>query len=346
MIYIALGIFAGFFSFLRIFVRYKTEIIEFLLIFALIYLSTFRSVYVGADTFTYTNFFKYSPNIFNFDAEYLSYLEPGFRVYMALVKSVSSNVEFFLFCSSVFCIIPMYWGVKRLKLNYSLMGLTVYLFIYFIPYALNGLRQAIAMGLFILALSFFNEKKNSIIIFLSLLAFSIHSSGMFIAFSYLLFVLDYRKSLGISLFSAFFMVFFSYYGLTDYFVFNVGGVDANVYTKKFDQATSFTQYAYRVLLLLLIGFFVFFEKNITLKKIFIIYFFGFMLYFALAKNNILATRFNMFFRILEIVLVPSILFGINKTVIRFFVFIIFFVLFFWIYFVTSFLPDNIYQFQW
>lgn len=345
MTYMLLGVFISFFCFLRIISRFKVEIVEWIFILSLIYISTFRSVYVGADTITYVEFFRLSPDIYNFDNNYLSYLEPGFRLYMALVKTFSSSQQFFLFTSGLLCILPLYFGLKRLKLEYSLIGLMIFLMVFFIPYPLNALRQAITMSLFVYSLSFFNDRKVLIIFLLTALASTIHLSGIFIIFSYFLYSLDYKKSLILCIFSLVFLFFISYFGFAQYIVFNLGGVDAEAYTVIFDEKTSAIQYVYRFILIFIIGFFAFNQKNIFLKKIFLVYFFGFLTYLALSENNMLATRFNMFFRILEVVLVPLILSSISRISIRFLIFTLLFLLFFYVFCATSILPENIYQFQ-
>lgn len=345
MIYMAMGLFVSFFSFLRVFVRYRTEVVEWFFILTLVYISTFRSIYVGADTFNYTEFFRLSPDLFNFDNSYLNYLEPGFRLYMSIIKVFSSSQEFFLFVSSLFCILPLYFGLKKLKLEYSLVGLMVFLMVFFVPYSLNALRQAIVMSLFIYSLSFFNDKKTLIIILLTILATSIHSSGILIVFSYLLYSLDYKKSVILSILSLMLLMVFSYFGFAQYIVFDLGGVDSDVYTVKFNETTSITQYISRLILIAVIGFFSFNQSNIFFKKIFILYLFGFFVYLALSENNMLATRFNMFFRVLEVVIIPLILSSIDKVVVRFLVFMFFCVFFFFVYYATSILPENIYEFQ-
>lgn len=344
MIYIFLGIFINFFCFLRIVARYRVEVVEWVFILSLIYISTFRSAYVGSDTITYLEFFKLSPDIFNFDNNYLSYLEPGFRLYMSVIKAFSSTQESFLFISSLFCILPLYFGLKRLKLEYSLVGLMVFLMVFFIPYPLNGLRQAIAMSLFVYSLSFFNDKKIIPIALLTILASTIHVSGVFIIFSYLLYALDYKKSILLCILSLALFVFISYFGLAQYILFDLGRVDADVYTGIYNEETSITQYVYRLILIFLIAFFTFRQDNLFLKKIFIVYFFGFFIYLVLSENNMLATRFNMFFRVLEVIIFPLILSSIN-VISRLFVFILLSILFFFVYYTTSIFPENIYQFQ-
>lgn len=345
MIYLIAGFFASFFSFFRNISKFKTEIFEFILLAYLIFISTFRSVYVGADTLNYTDFFNNSPSLFDFDLKYLDYLEPGFRFYLAIIKTISSHQEFFLFVSSLSCILPLYLGIKKLKLEYSLFSLALYFFIYFIPYSLNALRQAIAMSIFIYALSFFKENKIIPIIFLTISAYLIHSTGVFILFCYLLYRLDYRKAIILSFLTLLILGLITYLGIIEYLVFSTGGVNAEVYQEKFNETTSALQYIYRIVLVGLIGFFVYTQNSEENKKIFIIYFFGFLFYFSLSKYNMIATRFNMFFRVLEIILIPTIVSSIRNIHVRFFVFLIFLVLALIVFYGTIFLPENIYQFN-
>lgn len=344
MIYIFTGLSLAFFAFIRIIARYNTVFIEVLFLFLLIFLATFRADSVGSDTVTYASYFVNSPSLLNFDKNYLNFLEFGFRVYLSVIKIFSDSVIFFQFCTSFICLVLLYTGVKKLNIKYSIVALMVYLFIFFIPYPLNVIRQAMVMSIFIFSLSYFYKNNFLAVILLTIFATFIHSTGILILISYIIFKMDYRKIFFFFLILLLFIGFFSYFSFGQYILFSLVGVDSDVYAGTYNQQTGIFQYFYRIILVVLIGFFCFKQNNLELKKIFLIYFFGFLIYILLAKNNMIATRFNMFFRILEVILIPSVLFYIKNNLVRILVFIMFFVLFFCIYFYASFLPENIYSY--
>lgn len=345
MVYIVTGLSLAFFSLIRVIARYNVILVEYFFLLILVLLATFRATSVGADTPTYTLFFINSPDIFHFDKNYLSYMEVGFRVYLAVIKTFTSDVIFFYFISSIITILPIYIGLKKLNLKYSIIGLLFFLLIFYIPYPLNAFRQAVAMGLFIYSLQYFYNNETFKIILITILAISFHNSGIFILFSYTIFCLNLKKSMVVSIFLCFLLFIIYYFNLMQYLIFNIGNIDSDVYSKTYNESTSLIQYLYRIIFLVLMGFFVFKIENDFLKKIFVIYFWGFMIFISISDNNVIATRFNMFFRVLEVVLFPMIAEGINKNSSRLIYFIIIFVLAFIVYYQTSFLPENLYLFR-
>ncbi|MCU4323685.1 EpsG family protein [Acinetobacter schindleri] len=345
MVYILTGLSLAFFSLIRVIARYNVLLVEYFFILILVLLATFRAASVGADTSTYTSFFINSPDIFHFDKNYLSYMEIGFRIYLALIKTFTSNVVIFYLVSSIITIIPVYVGLKKLKLKYSIIGLLFFLLIFYIPYPLNAFRQAVAMALFIYSLQYFYNNEIFKVIIITILAILFHNSGIFILLSYLIYSLNLKKSIIFSLLLCFLLFFIYYFNFIQYLIFNLGNVDSDVYSRTYSESTSIVQYLYRMIFLVLMGFFIFKIENDFIKKIFLIYFFGFMIFISLSANNMIATRFNMFFRILEVVLFPVVIESINNKFSRIIYFIVVLIIAFSVFYQTSFLPENLYLFR-
>lgn len=329
---------------LRIFSKFDTRIAEWSFIFVMIIVASIRNIRVGADTYNYVFFFKGIGNIFNFDVDYHPELEIGFKVYLSLMNTITDSQFVFLFVSTAICIIPMYIGMQRLNLKYCFAGLVLYFFIFYFNYPINVLRQGISMSLLIFSLPYFVKQEYIKIILLGSVAGLIHSTGFLIIVFYLFYVLDYKKSVILTIILTLFLVVSYKFNILQYLLFTyVDSSKEDSFTEKFSSSTGITQYLYRLLIVGILFYFVNRTKDLNLKKLFLIYILGFFVYISLSENNLLAARFNMFFRILEVVIFPM-LFGFCKNVQeRFLLFLIFLGLYLPFYYITVTMPVNLYS---
>ncbi|TCH64085.1 EpsG family protein [Acinetobacter sp. ANC 4862] len=330
----------------RVVSKYNTLYLELYLLVTLIFLSTFRSFGVGADTLVYLMFFQDFPNLFNFDFDYLAHIEIGFRFFLATIKIFTHSEEFFLFLSSAFCIIPVYLGLKKLKLEYALVGLFFYFLIFFINYPNSVIRQGISMGLFVLSLPYMRDRQHFMVLLLGAISSLFHTTGFIIFLCYIFTFFEYKKALTITLLFSFVSFFLYKFNVLQYLIFNyIGSGYEEVYTVQFSEDTSLSQYLYRVAVAFLIGFLIFRVDNDFYKKLFLFYLMGFFVYIALSDNNLLAARFNMFFRMLELVLIPYALTCIRDYRYRLFFFIVFFSVFLLFFIKSVNIPYNQYRFS-
>lgn len=344
MIYYFLLFFISILCLLKVSYNYRTVYVEFLFLFLMIIISTFRSDSVGADTKVYLMFFRDTPNIFNFNFNFLAHIELGFRLYMSFVKTLTSSEVLFLFLSSFLCITPVFLGLKKLKLKYALIGLLVYFLVFFVNYPNSVIRQGMAMGLFIFSIPFMLERKSLVVFIIALIATFLHSTGFIILLCYLFLKIPLRKALILTGFFGFLTIILYQFKVMQYILFNYVSTSAeDVYTVQFSESTSIFQYLYRIVLSVVLGGLIFKVNNDFYKKLFLFYLLGLFVYIGLSDNNLLAARFNMFFRMLEVVLIPYSLWCIKDKFFRLPVFL-FFLLYLLAFFIKALIiPYNQYE---
>lgn len=77
------------------------------------------------------------------------YLEPGFRYFVSILKIFTeSTVAFFLTMAAV-TLGFLYAGLKKIPEINIFLAISLYLMIFFMPYTINAMRQAVAMSIFI-----------------------------------------------------------------------------------------------------------------------------------------------------------------------------------------------------
>lgn len=268
-------------------------------------------------------------------------LEVGFVFIMGLLKQFTASAPVFWgFCASL-VFVPLVWGVKKLAIPSFFVVILVYLMAFYIPYTFNGMRQAIAMSIFIASVPFMLQRHNFMVLALTLLATSFHLSGALILLAYA--VQFYRGNLlPIMLVGSLAAFVLSQLNVLSFILFDLVGI-SKVYVQKFTESTSLFKLATRALLLL--AFFYFYPQgNDTYKKLFRMYLLGFFIYVGLAEYNMLATRFNMFFRVLEILMLPLLLTQFSQIKQRMLCLILFLVPYGYSFYTSAMHPDNWYKF--
>lgn len=236
-----------------------------------------------------------------------SYLEPGFRYFVSFLKMFGDSSVIFFSSMAFLTLTIMYIGLKKIDNINIYVGLSIYFMVFYMPYAFNGMRQALAMSIFVFSLTYIINKDFKKTFALSLIAASFHISGLLILLAYIV---------------SRFKINLIYYFLVGtvlsflFFHFNVlGQIIDLAFGAKFSRhlvqwgGTSGFQLSIRFVIAI---FFIFVSykvvKTRSFKKIVAIYLLGLFIYIALADANMMATRFNMFFRVLEVVLFSMILY--------------------------------------
>lgn len=268
-------------------------------------------------------------------------LEIGFVFIMGLLKQFTSSAPLFLaFCASL-VFFPLVWSLRKLAIPSFFVAMLIYLMAFYIPYTFNGMRQAISMSIFIASIPFMLQRRNFLVLALSLLATSFHLSGLLILLAYI--VQFYRGNvLPIMIIGSLVAFLLSQLNMLSFVLFDLIGI-SKVYVQKFTESTSLFKLATRTLLLL--AFFYFYRQGSeTYKKLFMMYLLGFFIYVGLAEYNMLATRFNMFFRILEILMLPLLLVNFIQIKQRIFCLILFLIPYGYSFYTSAIHPDNWYKF--
>ncbi len=126
-----------------------------------------RSQYVGTDTFSYVKMF--TKNIFDEEIEY------GFKLLIKTIQTLTSDYPIFL--SLVACVqyFTLLFFLKKYSADIS-FSLLLFLSLGFFFFYLSGMRQSIAISLFLISLHFFNQESYIKSLFFFILATSCHTT--------------------------------------------------------------------------------------------------------------------------------------------------------------------------
>ena len=142
-------------------------------IFVLWFLTAFRSVRIGNDTY---NYFMHFQTFRDFGIIKNSSIEIGYQILNIIVAKISHNPYFFLGIVATICYVGT--GIYIYKYSDNLVFSTVLLFPIAFSLYTNILRQAIAMVICLFAYQAIKKKKYLLAILLILLASSFHTSAL------------------------------------------------------------------------------------------------------------------------------------------------------------------------
>lgn len=260
---------------------------------------------VGADFSSYLNIFNNVDSLTESSA--YSSLEPGFKLIIIFFKSINFPPYFLFFVFSTILFSFLGRGIKRTS-KLPFLSLFVFFLIFWIGYVFNVLRQGIVMAMFIYVIEDIKNKKFHKVLFVSLLATTIHFTGLFIIISYFLYHFTVKRSVYITLVAGSIIYYLNSAKFFELIaVILPAGLENKLidYMSRFPGGVGVTSYLLRIII---IGLFLYFynslKKEENFKGLFNIYFFGFLVYTLLSFQVQAATRINMFFRILEILLFP------------------------------------------
>ena len=243
---------------------------------------------------------------------------------------------------SFLTLVILYKGLHKLSNINIYIAITLYFMMFYMGYVFNGMRQAVSMSLLIYSLTYIingNLKKTFII---TAIATSFHSTGFLIIISYFLTRININIILYFLIGLVLSIIFYYFNFLGSIIDLLVGGKFSHYI--EFWGDTSLFQMTTRILLAI---FFMFISIKVIKTNFFInitkIYLLGFFIYIALLDANMMATRFNMFFRVLEIVMFSMVLYQSKFVLNRIIVFIFAFSLAILTFYLDIMNDDNIYQ---
>lgn len=238
------------------------------------------------------------------------YMEIGFRYIMFFIKLMIKNyIYLFMFMG----IITGYIFYKGFIRESKFVGLSYFIYLcgFYLGYDYSGIRQAFTMAVLIFSVKYIVGNNRRQILFLTLLGGSVHSSGYFLAIGYLCSKINLKKRLNYLIILILLLILGK---LGVFRVISLYVPKLNSYLTKYREEINSIGILQR---LLLIGpFFIYFyliEANEKFKKIFNIYFWGLLFYFIFSFEKMFSTRINMYFKILETILVPLLLFNLRKS---------------------------------
>lgn len=135
-----------------------------------------RSYRVGTDSGNYTSRFRNNLDVYNF--QFNEFVEPGYQILEYGLLTITSHY-FWLFFTSAIVVVYCYLKIiKKYSVNY---WFSVFFFITLGTYTFffNGLRQGIAMAIFVLATPYLLEKRLIPYLVICFIASLFHITGLF-----------------------------------------------------------------------------------------------------------------------------------------------------------------------
>ncbi|MAV63842.1 MAG: hypothetical protein CMG00_01470 [Candidatus Marinimicrobia bacterium] len=284
--------------------------ILFIVLFCLFVMASIR-YNIGTDYYVYYEFFK-SVKPLTLNPSYIfsnQYFEPLFLYVSATLKHIFDNpifhFSFWAFLTSMFFFV----GIKKESSHYIMSAFILYC-IFYHHYFFNTIRQGVVMAIFIYSTRYIFRRDFLKILFISSIASLIHSSGFLILFSYFISFIRFNSRFQlIIIVVASLLIWQTGIGesIFTFIAIKFEGIIPNLYTyiKLFLYDHQFTQVLQRFLLLIpMIYFYPELSEDNNFSKLFSIYFIGIIIYLVFGFFGLFITRINMFFRILEILLIP------------------------------------------
>ena len=149
-----------------------------------------RSVNVGEDTYGYFQFFNYL--LYNFDWHIFSYsFEPGYILFNKLIQCFSSSAQSLFLISGFFISFSVIKFIVNNTKN-CWLGILIYITLGNFFFAMTGLRQSLALAIWLFAYPALKERRLLPFLFISLLAISFHYSICFFICFYPLYGIKYN----------------------------------------------------------------------------------------------------------------------------------------------------------
>lgn len=262
---------------------------------------------VGTDFSTYRDIWYGIPRLDTLlmDGSSYNYLEPGFVYFSAFIKILSKDPAAFFTSMAALTIFLIVIAINRLKNIDRVAAMLIFFSVFYMPYIFNGMRQAVAMAFFLLAITFYEGRSGFFkVTVIAAISSLFHLTGIISLFSYLIFKIRLN------------IVFFFVAGTTlaiSLYVLNIPTLifsavfpgKVETYLVQFSESTTPTQLALRLIVLAPLLFFTTKLKgNKFFQGLMRIYLVGFFVYISFYDYNMLTTRVNMFVRVLEMILYP------------------------------------------
>lgn len=310
MAYIFISIPLLLFSILSLFVtefRKNTKLLSIPFIIVLSIMAGIRSG-TGTDFYNYRSIWNNIPPLYSFNesSTYL-YLEPGFRLFASFLKMFSNSEVLFFSSMALLTIGILYIGLNKIHGLNVLVAVTLFFMIFYMPYVFNAMRQAVAMSFFVYAIPSIVNGNLMKTVVISCIAASFHYSGFAILIAFPFAQIKANNILFL-LYITILSLVLKFSGIVT-FLFDL--IFAGKYSRwilKDGEPLPLSQIGIRYLVaitLVLIAHFLI--KSDYLRRILNIYLLGLVFYIVFMDTGTYATRFNLFFRILEIVLFPLII---------------------------------------
>lgn len=323
---------------------------EIIALFIVLFLCVIASLRwdTGQDFDTYLQIYSFIPSFFSNENIFKGYtnIEPGFKFIASISKSFDSEIVYLFLCCAM-SLLPFFFGLKKINklvnIGYGIPLLS-YFFVFMINYNYNAMRQGISMGFFIYSLYYMFKGSTLKVFIISCIAMTFHSTGAIIFLSYLALKIcsinSYRKVvwlLGIC------FILYLVEPLT--ILLKLVGVNISYWQNNWGGIELFSIITRLVFLILIIFPVKLLVNNKFYAMLVSLYFQGILIYFSLSSIAMMATRFNMFFRVLEVVMLSMMLYKSKYYINRKLLFVVYNLLFFIVFLYTISEPINLFKFR-
>ena len=244
------------------------------------------------------------------DDVFFQFLEPLFLATNTLLKTLTDNsVAFFAFYA-LLTVYPLHRAIVHFRINQA-HGYAVYFCVFYLPYAFNGMRQAVAMSLFLFSLKYILTNRPLPVWLIGIVASGFHLTGFLIPLAYYAHRVMERRNwsprtvlmVGLPCAAA-----VGQAGLGGRIFFAAFDYKIETYSELFSEGNTIANTVFRIMLASILVFSARLRPDDrTVCQLLNIYLLGLFIYLGLSEFNVLATRFNMFFRVLEVILIPLVI---------------------------------------
>lgn len=259
---------------------------------------------VGTDYFAYYDFFgRERDNLFDIN------FEPGFSVIVYFLRQYGFGPELIMAIFGFISILMTYIGITRHSKAIGI-SLLVYFSLYLIPMNFNAVSQGVAIGFYLCSIKYIIQRNLAKTSLMTVLAFFLHSSGIFIIISYLFLSINMnRNKMIILLFISCLLVILNSQISALIIKLPILSISEKMssYSDIFEGSVGYASYLIRLFIILTLLYF-YKEMSYEDKKILQLYMLSIFFYSLFFNNGLLATRINLFFKVLDIILIANVIY--------------------------------------
>ncbi|WP_420857187.1 EpsG family protein [Vagococcus lutrae] len=295
-------------SLLETTINYKSNVL-FTLVFIIISTLNIFRFGIGSDYFNYLYLYQLYPSINSpqiFNNEFHG--EIGFKILAGILKYFNFNYTHFTIIISSVMFLMIYIFIKKYS-KYKNLSLLMFYVMYYFTYFNSGFRQGFTITLFLLVLlPLLLEKKLLKFYIITIILSLFHSSVLVVLILPLIQKFKSKTMLQSIFFISIISLVLSIIVKNNIFIFAIQkiGVSLN-YT---EYSLSILAILYRLSMLVIIVYmYKLSDKALSEKDMLLLYFYfiGFCVYIMLSTQDLLASRIHVYFKVLEIYMVPKLL---------------------------------------
>ncbi|MDQ8286134.1 EpsG family protein [Enterococcus faecium] len=258
---------------------------------------------IGTDYFSYKYIYEIMPKITEFNGTNLQQIhgEIGFKISIGVSKSLGLSSEVYIAVITGISLLFLLRFFNIYIKEYKMIALLIFYSMYYFTYINSGIRQGLTICVFLgVGLLLWEKKKYLYYYMLIIMLATFHSSVLIVVF--LPFINFLKKE--------WILLFITIISLGNFLISVV--LKTNLLLSllpitPYTDVLSLPAFSIRALSLILIIILYFLTKNNNARfdNIFYSYLIVFYIYIAFASNSLIASRLHVYFKALEMILVPG-----------------------------------------